>query len=95
MVFFIIWISSSESDKGGAAVSKTFLAVCIVIIVATAYTLYQICVAVYMLGCFRKFNHVVDAISHWLVSFWDDCVYDVIVVAAALVVIMVSLYGTF
>lgn len=75
--------------------SKTFLAVCIVIIVATAYTLYQICVAVYMLGCFRKFNHVVDAISHWLVSFWDDCVYDVIVVAAALVVIMVSLYGTF
>lgn len=75
--------------------SGTFLAVCIVIIVAMAYTLYQICVAVYMLGCFRKFNHVVDMISHWLISFWEDCVYDVIVVAAALAVIVISLYGTF
>ena len=95
MVFFIIWISSSESDKGGAAVSETFLVVCIVIIVAMMYTLYQICVAVYMLGCFRNFNHVVDVISHWLLSLWEDCVYDVIVVAAALVVIVISLYGTF
>lgn len=75
--------------------SETFLAVCTVIIVATVYTLYQICVAVYMLGCFRKFNHVVDVISHWLLSLWEDCVYDVIVVAAALVVIVISLYGTF
>jgi hypothetical protein len=95
MVFFITWTSSSESDKGGAVVSETFLAVCIVAIVATAYTLYQICVAVYMLGCFRKFNHVVDVISHWLLSLWEDCVYDVIVVTAALVVIMISLYDTF
>lgn len=75
--------------------SETFLAVCIVIIVAMMYTLYQICVAVYMLGCFHNFNHVVDVISHWLLSLWEDCVYDVIVVAAALVVIVISLYGTF
>lgn len=75
--------------------SETFLAVCVVVIVATAYTLYQICVAVYMLGCFRKFNHVVDVISHWLLLLWEDCVYDVIVVTAALVVIVISLYDTF
>ena len=75
--------------------SETFLAVCVVVIVATVYVLYQICVAVYMLGCFRKFNHAVDVISHWLISFWEDCVYDVVVVAAALVVIVISLCDTF
>ena len=75
--------------------SETFLAVCVVVIVATVYALYQICVAVYMLGCFRKFNHAVDVISHWLISFWEDCVYDVVVVAAALVVIVISLCDTF
>ena len=75
--------------------SETFLAVCIVVIVATAYTLYQICVAVYMLGCFRKFNHVADVISHRLLSFWEDCAYDIIVVTAVLVVIVISLYGSF
>lgn len=69
--------------------------VCALVVLAAGYALYQICVAVYMLGCFRKFNHVVDVISHRLLSFWKDCVYDVIVVAAALVVIVVSLYGTF
>lgn len=68
---------------------------CALVVLAVGYALYQICVAVYMLGCFRKFNHAVDAISHCLVSLWEDCVYDVIVVAAALVVIVISLYGTF
>ena len=75
--------------------SETFFAVCAVVIVATGYTLYQICVAVYMLGCFRKFNHVVDVILHWLISFWEDCAYDMVVVAAALIAIVISLYGTF
>lgn len=75
--------------------SKTFLAVCVLAILAMGYALYLIGVAIYMLGCCRKFNRTVDTISHWLVSFWEDCVYDVIVVAAALVVIIISLYGTF
>ena len=75
--------------------SGVYWLVCALVVLAVGYALYQICVAVYMLGCFRKFNHVVDVISHWPLSLWEDCVYDVIVVAAALVVIVISLYGTF
>lgn len=75
--------------------SKTFFAVCTLAILAIGYTLYLIGVAIYMLGCCRKFNRTVDAISHWLVSFWEDCAYDIFVIAAALVVIMISLYSTF
>ena len=75
--------------------SETFLAVCVLAILAMGYALYLIGVAIYMLGCCRKFNRTVDVISHWLLSLREDCVYDVIVVAAALIVIIISLYGTF
>lgn len=75
--------------------SKTFLAVCVLVILAMGYALYLIGVAIYMLGCCRKFNRAVDAISYRLVSFWEDCVYDILIVAAALVVIVISLYGAF
>lgn len=75
--------------------SKTFFAVCVLVILAMGYALYLIGVAIYMLGCCRKFNRAVDVILHRLVSFWEDCAYDILVVAAALVVIVISLYGTF
>ena len=75
--------------------SKTFFAVCVLVILTMGYALYLIGVAIYMLGYCRKFNRTVDTISHWLVSFWKDCAYDVLVIAAALVVIVISLYGTF